>query len=277
LDKGKRHPMTHLLRHRAKYCIAQNKFTREKQTKYFAPNIFFAKMVSSDNLTVGVLIPARNEEKNIEDVICRLRNLGYDNVLVIDGDSEDATRKVAEKYGAKVIPQNGLGKGNAVRQVLNSGDLDVDILVLMDADGSMAPEEIPAFIRALTSGADLVKGSRFLKGGGTYDMDLLRRIGNGFMMVAVNSLFSTRYTDLCYGFAALNKRAVKALAPLLRSENFELETEIFIKAAEIGLNVREIPSTEFKRKYGASNLNALRDGLIIIGTIMREFLNYTEI
>lgn len=269
-------PMTHLLRHRAKYSIAQNKFTREEQKEYFAPSIFLAEMVSFDNLTVGVLIPARNEEKNIEDLIHRLKNLGYFNILVIDGNSKDATCRVAEKYGAKVIPQNGLGKGNAVRQVLNNGYLDVDVLILMDADGSMAPEEIPAFIRALSSGADLVKGSRFLKGGGTYDMSLLRRIGNGFMMFAVNYLFSTRYTDLCYGFAALNKRAVRMLAPLLRSENFELEAEIFIKAWEIGLNVREIPSTEFKRKYGVSNLNALRDGLSILATIIREFLNDTE-
>ncbi|MGA3061117.1 MAG: glycosyltransferase family 2 protein [Candidatus Bathyarchaeia archaeon] len=249
-------------------------FMQEKGKGNFAGEKVFAKLPSPFNLSVGVLIPARNEEKNIEDVICRLRNLGYENVLVVDGGSEDATLRTAEKNGAKVIPQVGFGKGNAMRQVLTKEYFDVDALVLMDADGSMAPEEIPVFIEALNSGADIVKGSRFLKGGNTYDMSLTRRIGNAFMMVGVNLLFSTRYTDLCYGFAVLNKRAIKELVPLLQSENFEIEAEIFIKAAEIGLNVREVPSIEFKRKYGSSNLNAVRDGLSIFTTIMREFFNY---
>jgi hypothetical protein len=120
----------------------------------------------------------------------------------------------------------------------------------------------------------VVKGSRFLKGGRTYDMSLMRRIGNGLMMISVNLLFSTNYTDLNYGFAAFSKRALAKLTPLLQAKNFEIEAEIFIKAAELGLDVREVPSTEFKRKYGSSKLNALRDGLSIYGTIVREFINY---
>jgi glycosyltransferase involved in cell wall biosynthesis len=268
------HPTLKSAKSCAKNDFGEDGFMLEKGAGYLARDKVFARMASPINLSVGVLIPARNEEKNIEDVICRLRNLGYENVLVIDGGSKDATLKRAEKNGAKVIPQAGLGKGNAVRQVLTKGYFDVDALVLMDADGSMAPEEIPTFIEALASGADVVKGSRFLKGGRTYDMSLTRRIGNGLMMISVNLLFSTRYTDLCYGFAVFNKQAIKALAPILQSKNFEIEAEIFIKAAEIGLNVREVPSTEFKRKYGSSNLNALKDGLSIFATIFREFFNY---
>ena len=245
----------------------------EKGAGQRAPSIVFARMRRPVNLTIGVVIPARNEEKNIEDVIYRLKNLGYKNVLVIDGKSEDATLEMAEKNGAKVIRQDGLGKGNAVRQVLSNGYIDVDALVLMDADGSMAPEEIPLFIEALNSGADVVKGSRFLKGGQTFDMSLMRRIGNSLLMFCVNFLFSTRYTDLCYGFAVLNKRSIEKIAPLLKSKNFEIEAEIFIKAAELGLIVREVPSTEFKRKFGSSNLNVVKDGLSILGTIVREFVN----
>lgn len=258
----------------AKHSLGKDRSNWENGVGYLSTKYSLHQKGRSANLTVGVLIPARNEEKNIENIINRLKNLGYENIIVIDGGSEDATLKIAEKNGARVIRQDGLGKGNAVRQVLGNGYFDVDALVLMDADGSMAPEEIPAFIEALTSGADIVKGSRFLKGGCTYDMSLMRRIGNGLMMISVNILFSTRYTDLCYGFAVFNKRALEKLAPLLQSKNFEIEAEIFIKAAEIGLNVREVPSIEFKRKYGSSNLNALKDGLSIYGTIIREFINY---
>jgi glycosyltransferase involved in cell wall biosynthesis len=203
-----------------------------------------------------------------------LKHLGYGNVIVIDGGSEDATLKIAEKNGARAIRQDGLGKGNAIRQVLGNGYFDVDALVMMDADGSMAPEEIPVFIEALTAGADVVKGSRFLKGGRTYDMSLMRRIGNGLMMISVNLLFSTKYTDLNYGFAAFSKTALAKLTPLLQSKNFEIEAEIYIKAAEIGLSVVEVPSIESKRKYGSSKLNALKDGISIYGTIVREFMNY---
>jgi glycosyltransferase involved in cell wall biosynthesis len=234
---------------------------------------YLKKAISPPKMSVGIVIPARNEEKNIKDIICRLRELGYDNILVIDGKSQDATSRIAEINGAKVVAQTGLGKGNAVRQALAEKYFDVDALVLMDADGSMAPEEVPLFVEALASGADVVKGSRFCKGGCTYDMTLTRRIGNELMMLGVNILFSTKYTDLCYGFAVLNKRAVEALAPKLQSNNFEIEAEIFIKAAQIGLEVKEVPSTEFKRKYGTSNLRAIRDGVSIFTRIFKEFLN----
>jgi glycosyltransferase involved in cell wall biosynthesis len=268
--------MVHRLKH-VKSCLNYDLepdwFLQKNEAGLFAKDVAFARMVYPGNLSVGVLIPARNEEKNIEDVILRLKNLGFENILVIDGQSKDATPEMAKKHGAIVVSQTNLGKGNAVRQVLANGYLDVDALVLMDADGSMAPEEIPALIEALASGADVAKGSRFLKGGNTYDMNLTRRIGNGFMMVGVNILFSTKYTDLCYGFAAFNKRAIKALAPILKSENFEIEAEIFIKAAEIGLNVKEVPSTEFKRKYGSSNLNVIKDGFRIFARIFWEFIN----
>jgi glycosyltransferase involved in cell wall biosynthesis len=273
LGKKENRPFSRLFQDCAKQSVSRDSSSWKNLEGHLQKDTVSTKQCSK-NLNVGILIPARNEEKNIENVIRRLKHLGYKNVIVIDGGSEDATLKIAEKSGVRVIRQEGLGKGNAVRQVLGNGYFDVDALVLMDADGSMAPEEIPVFIEALTLGADVVKGSRFLKGGSTYDMSLMRRFGNGLMMISVNLLFSTKYTDLNYGFAAFSKRALAKLTPLLQAKNFEIEAEIFIKAAELGLEVREVPSIEFKRKYGSSKLNALRDGLSIYGTIVREFINY---
>ena len=114
---------------------------------------------------VGVVIPTLNEEKNIEDVLFSLKNQGYCNILVIDGMSKDKTTKIATRNGVKVILQNGKGNGSAIRQVLNNGYLDADAIVMMDADGSMDPKEIHSYVEALNSGADVVKGSRFMKGG----------------------------------------------------------------------------------------------------------------
>jgi glycosyltransferase involved in cell wall biosynthesis len=228
------------------------------------------KVARPANVNVGVVIPALNEEQNIKNVLCRLKRSGYVNVLVIDGQSTDDTLKIAAENGAKVVLQDGRGKGSAIRQILENGYLDVDALVLMDADGSMSPEEIPRFLEALHSGADVVKGSRFLEGGFSWDMSAFRRFGNTLMVSAVNLLWSAKYTDLCYGFVAFNKRSVQMLGPYLESKNFEIETEIFIKALQLGLVVKEVPSTEHKRINGKSNLNAFRDGIRIFKTIAKE-------
>jgi glycosyltransferase involved in cell wall biosynthesis len=222
---------------------------------------------------VGVVIPTLNEEKNIEDVLFNLKNQGYYNILVIDGMSKDKTTKIATRNGVKVVLQNGKGKGNAIRQGLNNGYLNADAIVMMDADGSMDPKEICSLIKALNSGADIVKGSRFMKGGSSYDMSSLRRIGNMLMVAVVNLLWSAKYTDLCYGFAAFNKRAIKKLVPHLKAQNFEIETEIFLKALDLGLVVKEVPSTEFIRKNGKSNLSSFRDGFKILMKIAEEFVN----
>jgi len=218
-----------------------------------------------------VIIPTLNEEENIAGVIRELHQMNYHNILVIDGNSNDRTVEVAKEFGVNVLLQNGRGKGTALRQVFNHESLNGDVVVMMDADGSMSPKEIPLFIEALDSGADLVKGSRFLWYAHSEDMNLIRRIGNKFFISLVNWLCSANYTDLCYGFAAFRKDAIKKLYPHLKSTNFEIETEIFIKARKLGLKVVEVPSIEFRRRHGKSNLSAFRDGLKILKTIVEEF------
>jgi len=227
-------------------------------------------------LNVGIVIPTLNEEKNIGVILDGLKSLGFDNILVIDGRSEDCTVEKATKNGAKVILQETKGKGAAIKQVLNNNYLNADAIILMDADGSMSPEEVPALIKTLESGADIVKGSRFLKGGYTQDMSALRRLGNKLMVTAVNALWSTNFTDLCYGFIILNKRAIENLAPIVESQNFEIETEIVIKAINRGLIVKEVPSVELRRRSGESNLHTFKDGYRIFRTIFREFMKPTK-
>lgn len=231
------------------------------------------KTTSPNESKIGIVIPTRNEEGNLADVLKGLWKFGYENILVIDGNSDDRTSEIARECGAKVVSQDGNGKGSAIRQVFNNGYIDADAVLLMDADGSMRPDEIPCLLMALEYGADIVKGSRFMKGGYTYDMNLLRRFGNFIFLSLVNLFWSTRYTDICYGFGIIKKDAVKKIAPILKSRNFEIETEIFIKAKKLGLKVVEVPSIELRRKHGKSNLKAFRDGFRILKTIVREFIH----
>jgi len=227
---------------------------------------------------VTVIIPTLNEEENIAEVIHELKHLGFLNLLIIDGNSQDRTVTIAKKLGVKVIHQNGQGKGNALRQAFshNRQNGDYDVVVIMDADGSMNPKEIFSLIEALKERVDLVKASRFVLQGYSDDMSLVRRIGNKLFVLLVNSFWSANYTDLCYGFAAFSKGAIEKLYPHLKSTNFEIETEMFIKAKKLELKVVEVPSVELRRKHGKSNLNAVKDGFRIFKTIVREFIHPIE-
>jgi glycosyltransferase involved in cell wall biosynthesis len=150
-----------------------------------------------------------------------------------------------------------------------------DIIVMMDADGSNRPEEIPLLIEAVVNGADIAKGSRFLRGGGSADLTRVRKIGNKLFISMANLFWSGQYTDLCYGFLAFRKEALTQLAPLLESVHFQLETEICIKSRKLGLKVVEVPSNELKRRHGNSKLRGVNDSISIAKTVCRELFSDT--
>jgi len=226
-----------------------------------------------NNARVSVIIPTRNEEGNIARVIHDLHELGYYKILVIDANSRDRTVEVAKNLGASVVFQKGTGKGAALRQAFIHENVDGDVVVMMDADGSMSAKEIPRFVKALRTGADVVKGSRFLSFGYSEDMNLVRKIGNRILLSLVNILWSTSYTDLCYGFEAFTKDALAKLTPQLKSSNFEIEAEICIKARKLRLKVIEVPSIELRRNGGKSNLSTFGDGFRILMSIIGELAN----
>jgi glycosyltransferase involved in cell wall biosynthesis len=221
---------------------------------------------------ITVIIPTLNEEATIAQLIEELQNASFSHIVIIDGNSTDGTAEIAGELGATVLSQNGKGKGNALRQAFNHHELN-DWVVIIDADGSMNPEEITSFLAELNNGTDVVKGSRFMPDGFSEDMTLFRRIGNKFFIYMVNLLWDCGYSDLCYGYAAFKKESLAKMYPLLKSKNFEIETEIFIKAKKLGLKIKEVPSGELKRKSGKSNLNAFVDGFRILKTILREALH----
>jgi hypothetical protein len=138
---------------------------------------------------------------------------------------------------------------------------------MIDADGSMDPTEIGRFVRAIEAGADLAKGSRRLDTGGSADITFIRDCGNRVLLLAANVLFRRRFSELCYGFMAVRRAAIADLD--LVSDGFEIETEIVARAVRAGHEVAEVPSFEYPRRNGASNLNAVRDGLRIVRTLLQ--------
>jgi glycosyltransferase involved in cell wall biosynthesis len=218
---------------------------------------------------VSLVIPALNEARNLPHVFAQLPRDLYEVVLV-DGNSRDGTVEVAKALwpGIRIVRQTRRGKGNALACGFEA--CTGDIVVMIDADGSTDPAEIPEFVRALGVGVDFAKGSRFLPGGGSHDITAIRKLGNAVLSGIVNTLFKTRYSDLCYGYNAFWRRCLAYLA--VDCAGFEVETQINIRAHKTGLRVVEVPSFEGPRIYGTSNLNAVRDGLRVLRVIVHEWL-----
>jgi glycosyltransferase involved in cell wall biosynthesis len=216
--------------------------------------------------SVSLVIPVRNEARNIAWVLEQIAD-DVDEIILVDGDSTDATLITARSYrpDVKVVAQEGTGKGSALR----TGFLAAtgDVIVMMDADGSMSPQEIRHYVHFLANGYDFVKGSRFMGGGGSLDITPFRRLGNRFLLTVFNNLYDTELTDLCYGFCAFHRRYLDLLD--LTATGFEIEAEMTVRAVQSGLRIAEVPSLEMPRRAGKSNLRAIRDGRRVLETTVR--------
>ncbi|GAA3523407.1 hypothetical protein GCM10022222_01790 [Amycolatopsis ultiminotia] len=224
---------------------------------------------------ITLVIPVLNEARNLEVVLPTLPPVHQ--VIVVDGHSADDSVEVARRClpEADIVPQTRKGKGNAL--ACGFERVTGDIVVMVDADGSAAPEEIPAFVETLVAGADFAKGTRFAAGGGSDDITLLRRAGNAVLSGLTNLLLRTRFTDLCYGYNAFWADAIPALGLPSSAgteprwgDGFEVETLINCRIALAGLKIAEVPSFERDRIYGTSNLDTFRDGLRVLRVIFRE-------
>nr|WP_238994620.1 glycosyltransferase family 2 protein [Mycolicibacterium chubuense] len=214
---------------------------------------------------MSLVIPVRNEARNIAWVLEQIAD-DVDEIILVDGNSTDATLITALRYrpDIRVVPQEGVGKGSALRTGFFAAT--GDIIVMMDADGSMAPCEIRHYIHFLNNGYDFVKGSRFTGGGGSLDITRFRRLGNRFLLTVFNTLYGAELTDLCYGYCAFHRRYLETLA--LTATGFEIEAEMTVRAMQAGLRVAEVPSLEMPRRSGNSNLHAIRDGVRVLKTVL---------
>ena len=223
---------------------------------------------------MSVIVPTLNVAANLPYVLPLIPDW-VDEVIIVDAGSNDGTTAVALELlpSAIILTELRRGKGRALCTGFENAT--GDFIVAIDADGSTDPREIPAYVGALVAGADLAKGSRFMQGGGTDDMELHRNFGNKALTFTVNRLFKGRYSDLCYGYFAFRRDALPMLIkPTDDVAGFEIETFINIRALKNQLKIAEVASFEYNRIHGASNLNAFRDGLRILRVILREFFGH---
>jgi glycosyltransferase involved in cell wall biosynthesis len=220
--------------------------------------------------TISVIIPTLNEAKNLPYVLPYMPAI-VSEIILVDGGSQDNTVQVAKELlpTIQVIRQSGKGKGNALTEgfAASTGD----IIVMIDADGSNDPREIPIFVDALMNGADFAKGSRYIGDGGSADFTWIRWLGNSGINLLANMCFKTQFTDLCYGYNAFWRYCLSDLS--IDCPGFEVETLMNIRASKADFKIKEVPSFEAVRLFGESKLKALYDGWRILKVIVRERSN----
>ena len=227
-------------------------------------------------MNVSIIIPTLNEAKNLPLVLPDIPRLPeITEVLLVDGYSNDGTVEVAQQLlpDLKVIYQEGKGKGNAILCAAKMARSDY--FLLLDADTSHQPQEIPLFIAKAKEGYDLVKGSRYMPGGSTEDAPFFRDLVIRTANTVANMVWGTRFTDICYGMFLIHRRQFLSLN--LHSQSWDVEWEMMIKAKRRGLRIAEVPSQEKKRLWGESKLpNYAHNGWIVGRRVFAEALAFRK-
>jgi dolichol-phosphate hexosyltransferase len=207
----------------------------------------------------SIVVPARNEEETIGNVLEVVSHM-TDDLIVVDGQSSDETVGIARRYGARVVQDNGRGKGDAVRVGL--AHARYPITVFIDADGSHEPKDIPALVAPIVAGeADLVMASRML--GGSEELfgsifEVVRLMGSLVISLSINYRYGVRLTDYQNGFRAIRTEVGRTIG--LTSDITTIEQEMAMKCLKQGYRVIELPSHEYRRKGGVSKISVVQVG-----------------
>lgn len=217
-------------------------------------------------------IPCFNEELSIAKVVNDFkRELPEAHILVVDNNSRDNTAQVAIDAGAEVISEKRQGKGFAVQKIFDV--FDGDILVLVDGDDTYQALDISKIIQPILKGeAEMVVGNR-IHDNNTKIFSKSHWFGNKFLTKSLNLLFGTKLNDMESGFRAIDKDFVYSSA--LLAGGFGIEPELTIQALEKGCRIKEVQiSLRERSENSQSKLNTVRDGTIVLYTIISLFRDY---
>jgi Glycosyl transferase family 2 len=240
-------------------------------------------MARSGKPQVSVVVPARNEARNLEALLPAIAAIrpAVGEVIVTDGGSTDGSAETARRTlpSAKVVTQTRSGKGNAL--ACGFAAATGDIIVTFDADGTADPSEIPAFVAALVAGADFVTGSRFVAGGGPIGVTAIRRVRLALLNGVATAFFGATQTDLCFGYHAFWADLLPVLelpsiaaptradAPLW-GDGIEIETLLSCRFAATGGRFTEVPSIEREPIAGRCRSRTVGDDRRVLRTLTAE-------
>lgn len=231
-----------------------------------------SQMAVNRGVLVSIVIPAHNEAENLPHLLPRIPKWVHEVILVNDHSTDD-TEEVARKLlpTLRIVNNQSELRGKGAALQVGFASVTGEIIVMMDADGSSDPGELPRFIRALLEGAYLAKGSRFIGDGGSSDFTRLRRFGSRVLIGITNVLFGVRFTDMFCGFNAFWKDCLDFFD--IDCNGFEIEALLHLRVLKSNLEIAEVPSFEHARMHGASKFRTFRDGWRVLKMIVRESMN----
>jgi glycosyltransferase involved in cell wall biosynthesis len=251
--------------------------------RFFSLNIYtFAKQLPTvseaeykEKYSVSIIIPARNESGNIENAILHLPKLGnHTEIIFIEGNSTDDTwakiKKIAAKYSnthdIKIGQQTGKGKADAVRK--GFGMATCDILMILDADLTVPPEDLPKFYDAIASGkGDFINGSRLVYPMNKGAMRFLNLLGNKFFSMAFTWLLEQKFKDTLCGTKVIFRedyyRLVKNQHYFGNFDPFG-DYDLIFGAHKLNHKIVEIPIRYKERTYGSTNISRFKHGIILL-------------
>ena len=228
-----------------------------------------------NNISCSVIIPARNEAGNIEGCITRMPQLGkHTEIIFIEGHSQDNTWqeierikvKYGDRYDIKIAQQKGKGKGDAVRQGFNIAT--GDILIILDSDLTVRPEDLNHFFEAVASGScEMANGCRLIYPVSPKAMPWINQIANRFFAWSLSYLLNTKIKDSLCGTKVISRENYLKIA-----ENRHYfgefdpfgDFDLLFGAAKLGLKIKDIPVRYEPRTYGSSNIQHLKEGLVLL-------------
>lgn len=222
-------------------------------------------------MKVTILIPARNEENTIGNVIEKAqkwleKNKIQGEIIVANNASTDKTKEFAIKYDVKIIDISNIGYGNALREGIKHAD--GDYIIMGDADESYNFLEISEFINKLEDGYDLVIGNRYYRMEKGAMKWTHKYIGTPILTKIVNKKYGLNLKDINCGLRGFKKDKILELG--LKSKGMEFASEMIIKAKQANLRITEIPIDFYKDKRNKkSNLKPVKDGIEHLKLILK--------
>lgn len=220
---------------------------------------------------ISIVIPSRDEAPTIAEIIRGVQSYA-DEMLVVDGHSKDHTREIAQREGARVILDHGKGKGEALRLAIQ--EVTGDIIVFIDADGSHDVQDIPRLLKPIIEDdVDMVIGSR-MRGGsdelhGEF-LELVRLWGSGVITLCINWRFGKHLTDYQNGLRAIKTDVARKLT--LQENHTTIEQEMSIECLKRKFRVEEVPTHEYRRRFGKSKISLLRHGPRYVYTLIKKLI-----
>lgn len=224
---------------------------------------------------VSVIVPAYNEEKNIEKIIkliLKETSIKKHILVAVDSKTTDKTASIANKFKdvEVLLTKKTKGKGDVIKQAIKG--LKGDFAVQIDADSQFLPIDIPKLIKPLLNGYDVTLGTRYQKGAHVQkgSVSLIKRLGSLFLSTITSLFVGSAVTDVMAGFKAFKTPVLRSLHP--KTSHFGYEAELVIRAAQKNYKIINIPITYKKRVIGQSTVNSLKHGFLVLGTIIKTGL-----